>query len=40
MAQSEAIVWSSFVISERNEHLSVCQICDDNISQGSKPIDF
>ena len=38
MPQSKAIVWSYFVISESNEHFAVCQICNENVSWGSKTI--
>ena len=38
MPRIKAIIWSYFVVSERNERFAVCQICNENVSQGGKTI--
>jgi len=38
MPRVKAVIWSYFVVLERNEHFSVCQLCNENVSQGVKTV--
>ena len=36
MPRIKAVIWSYFVVSERNERFAVCQLCNENVSRGGK----
>ena len=38
MPRTKVIIWSYFVVSERNERFAVCQLCNENVSQRGKTI--
>ena len=38
MPRIKAVIWSYFVVSERNERFAVCQICNENVLRGGKTI--
>ena len=36
MPRIKAVIWSYFVVSERNKRFAVCQLCNENVSRGGK----
>ena len=38
MPRVKAVIWNYFLVSERNENFSVCQLCNENVSRGGKTV--